>query len=93
MLFYYQKESASGETGGLAGYDKGTFPEYFCSTGKKKVYIGSNWKTVSWNSKKWATQNATFRTGYAILERTIDKHGQFLLPASLEWIPGGPTPG
>ena len=49
----------------------------------KAVYIGSDWKTVSWNSKEGETQNATIRTGYEILERTIDKHRQFLLPASL----------
>ena len=50
----------------------------------KTVYIGSDWKTVSWNNKAGEIQTETIRTGYEIIERTIDKHGQFLLPSSLE---------
>lgn len=35
MLFYHQKESASGEPGGLVGHGKRKFLEYFYSTGRK----------------------------------------------------------
>ena len=29
-------------------------------------------------------KNVTIRTGYEIIERTIDKYGQFLLPSDIE---------
>lgn len=50
----------------------------------KTVYIGSDWKTVSWKASGGITQSATSRAGYEVIERTIDKYGQFLLPADLE---------
>ena len=50
----------------------------------KTVYIGSDWKTVSWKAEDGTTQSATIRTGYEITERTIDKYGQFLFPADIE---------
>lgn len=50
----------------------------------KTVYIGSDWKDVSWVTKDGKAQTTAIRTGYEILERTIDKYGQFLLPASIE---------
>lgn len=42
----------------------------------KTVYLGSDWKPVS--SKHFGTQ-LTLRAGYEIIERTIDKYGQYLL--------------
>lgn len=50
----------------------------------KTVYIGSDWKTVSWKAEDGTPQSSTIRTGYEIIERTIDKHGQFLLPSDIE---------
>ena len=47
----------------------------------KTVYIGSDWKTVT---SKQFKQEFTLRSGYEITERTIDKHGQFLLPADID---------
>lgn len=47
----------------------------------KTVYIGSDWKTVT---SKQFKQEFTLRAGYEITERTIDKHGQFLLPADID---------
>ena len=47
----------------------------------KTVYIGSDWKDVY--SKQFKT-SFTLRAGYEITERTIDKHGQFLMPADIE---------
>lgn len=42
----------------------------------KKVYIGSDWKTVS---SKQFSRDFTLRAGYEITERTVDKTGQILL--------------
>ena len=47
----------------------------------KTVYIGSDWKTVT--SKEFQKE-FTLRAGYEIMERTIDKHGQFLLMPDIE---------
>ena len=47
----------------------------------KTVYIGRDWKEVA--SKRFEMY-FTLRAGYEITERTIDKNGQFLLPADIE---------
>lgn len=47
----------------------------------KTVYIGSDWRDV--RSNQFGTQ-FTLRAGYEITERTIDKHGQYLLEPSVE---------
>ena len=47
----------------------------------KTVYVGSDWKEVT--SKRFE-KDFTLRAGYEITERTIDKKGQFLLPADIE---------
>jgi len=50
----------------------------------KTVYVGSDWKPVHYTVKTGEVKNVTIRTGYEIIERTIDKKGQFLFPADLE---------
>jgi hypothetical protein len=47
----------------------------------KRVYIGSDWKTVS---SKQFYQEFTLRAGYEITERTIDKYGQILMMPDIE---------
>ena len=47
----------------------------------KTVYVGSDWKDVT--SKRFE-KDFTLRAGYEITERTIDKKGQFLLPADIK---------
>ena len=47
----------------------------------KTVFIGSDWKTVS---SKQFKREFTLRAGYEITERTIDKHGQYLLIPDIE---------
>ena len=47
----------------------------------KTVYIGGAWKEVA---NKRFEKDFTLRAGYEITERTIDKKGQFLLPADIE---------
>lgn len=47
----------------------------------KTVYIGSDWKNA--HSKQF-DRDFTLRAGYEINERTIDKHGQFLLEPEVE---------
>ena len=47
----------------------------------KTVYGGSDWKEVT--SKRFE-KDFTLRAGYEITERTIDKKGQFLIPADIE---------
>ncbi len=50
----------------------------------KTVYIGSGWKPVTYQTESGERETVTIRTGYEITERTIDKYGQFLLPADIE---------
>lgn len=50
----------------------------------KTVYVGSDWKEVTYHTMEGNDKTVTIRTGYEIIERTIDKYGQFLLPADLE---------
>lgn len=50
----------------------------------KTTYIGSDWKPVSYTTDEGEQKTVTIRTGYEIMERTIDKHGQFMFPAELE---------
>lgn len=50
----------------------------------KTVYIGSDWRDISWKSEDGTIQRATIRTGYEIMERTMDRYGQFLFPVDLE---------
>ena len=47
----------------------------------KTVYIGSDWKDVT---SKQCKKDFTLRAGYEITERTIDKHGQFLIVPDIE---------
>ena len=47
----------------------------------KTVYIGSDWKNAH---SKMFDKVFTLRAGYEITERTIDKHGQFLLEPDVE---------
>lgn len=48
------------------------------------VYIGSDCRDISWKSEDGTIQKATIQTGYEIIERTVDRYGQFLFPADLE---------
>lgn len=50
----------------------------------KTVYTGSDWKPVTYITEEGVEKNVTIRTGYEIIERTIDKYGQFLLPSDIE---------
>lgn len=50
----------------------------------KTVYIGSDWKEISYTDENGAEKSATLRMGYEIIERTTDKHGQFLLVPDVE---------
>lgn len=50
----------------------------------KTVYIGSDWKPVSYKTEDGEEKNITLRTGYEIINRTIDKYGQFLLEGDIE---------
>lgn len=50
----------------------------------KTVYVGSDWKPVTYQTERGEEKSITIRAGYEIIERTIDKYGQFLLPPDLE---------
>ena len=50
----------------------------------KTVYIGSDWKTVSYKTVDDAEKTITVRAGYEIIKRIIDKYGQFLLEGDIE---------
>ena len=50
----------------------------------KTVYIGSSWKDVSYKTSDGEERNICMRIVYEVIERTIDKHGQFLLMPDIE---------
>jgi len=50
----------------------------------KTVYIGSTSKEVTYKGTDEKEHTVDIRTGYEVIERTIDKHGQFLLPPAIE---------
>lgn len=50
----------------------------------KTVYIGSDWKPVSYKTADDAEKTITVRAGYEIINRTIDQYGQFLLEGDIE---------
>lgn len=50
----------------------------------KTVYIGSTWKDVTFTDSTGVEQSRAIRAVYEITERSIDKHGQFLLPHDVE---------
>ena len=50
----------------------------------KTVYVGSSWKDVPYKTSSGEKKTICMRIVYEIIERTIDKHGQFLFPADIE---------
>lgn len=48
------------------------------------VYIGSAWRDVSYAGSDGKKHPFTIRTVYEIIERNIDKRGQYLFPADVE---------
>lgn len=50
----------------------------------KTVYIGSDWKGITYRTEDGTEKQATIRMGYEITERTMDKNGQFLLVSDIE---------
>ena len=50
----------------------------------KTIYIGSTFKEVSYTDTQRNKKTHTLKAIYEITERTIDKHGQFLMPHDVE---------
>ena len=50
----------------------------------KTVYIGSSWKPITYTDADGNHKEITLRIVYEVIERTIDKHGQFLLLPIIE---------
>ncbi|MCD8235224.1 MAG: IS1380 family transposase [Prevotellaceae bacterium] len=50
----------------------------------KTIYIGSTWKEVQYTAESGESKSITVRIVYEIIERTIDKNGQYLFPADIE---------
>lgn len=50
----------------------------------KTVYIGSDWKEITYRTEDGTEKRATIRMGYEITERTMDQEGQFLLVPDIE---------
>ena len=50
----------------------------------KTVYIGSDWKDVTYTTAAGEKKTQCIRIGYEVIERTMDKHGQFLFPSDIE---------
>jgi len=50
----------------------------------KEVYVGSSWKDVSYITGSGEEKSICMRIVYEVIERTIDKHGQFLLIPDIE---------
>lgn len=50
----------------------------------KTVYIGSDWKEITYRTEDGTEKRATIRMGYEITECTMGKNGQFLLVPDIE---------
>ena len=50
----------------------------------KTVYVGSDWKPVTYTAGDGSKKQVTLRIGYEIIVREIDKHGQFLIEPDIE---------
>ena len=50
----------------------------------KTVYIGSSWKDVDYKDSEGNDKSITMRIVYEIIERTMDRDGQFLLEPDIE---------
>ena len=50
----------------------------------KDVYVGSSWKDVSYKTSDGEEKKICMRIVYEVIERTTDKHGQFLLIPDIE---------
>ena len=50
----------------------------------KTIYIGSSWKDVLYIDNEGTERSICMRIVYEVIERTTDKHGQFLFPADIE---------
>ena len=50
----------------------------------KTVYIGSDWKEITYRTEDGTEKRATIRMGHEITERTMDQKGQFLLVPDIE---------
>jgi len=50
----------------------------------KTVYVGSSWKDILYKTSSKEEKTICMRIVYEVIERTIDKHGQFLFPADVE---------
>ena len=50
----------------------------------KTVYIGSSWKDVDYKDSEGNDKSITLRIVYEIIERTMDRDGQFLLEPDIE---------
>lgn len=46
--------------------------------------VGSDWKPVTYRTDDGEEKTITIRAGYEIINRTIDKYGQFLFPNDIE---------
>lgn len=50
----------------------------------KDVYTGSTWRDITYTDKEGNFHTATIRLVYEVIERSIDKYGQYLLPHNIE---------
>ena len=50
----------------------------------KVVYVGSSWKDVEYVTSDGEVKTICMRIVYEVIERTIDKYGQILLPPDIE---------
>lgn len=50
----------------------------------KTVFISSTWKDVTYTGSDHMEHTMGIRAGYEIIERSIDKYGQYLMPSDIE---------
>lgn len=50
----------------------------------KTVYVGSSWKDVNYTDSEGNSKTITMRIVYEVIERTMDKNGQYLLMPDVE---------
>lgn len=50
----------------------------------KTIYVGSLWKAVNYTDVEGNSKTVTTRIVYKVIERTMDKNGQFLIMPDIE---------
>ena len=69
-------------------------PKIFPIPGREKPSIfGSDWKEITYRTEDGTEKRVTIRMGYEIIERMMDREGQFLLVSDIPFPTTGRNTG